>query len=442
MSNVQDLKDAAWKKRGMPFPWYERLALNQYGQPKAILHNVLVVLEEHPEWQGLFRFNEFSNQVVKTRAMPCHGEVGEFRDVDAIEMAGWFGDPHGMGIAASEAMIMQAVEAIARRDSFHPVREYLEALAWDGVERLPTLFADFFGAEQSDYTDALGRNAMVAAVARVCWARDKAAAISTGACSKAAKVDFMVVLEGPQGLKKTSSIAALFGSRWFAEMLESPSHKDFYQMLPGRWAIEISEMNAFSKADVTKVKQAITTQVDVYRPSYGRSAQEFPRQCVFWGTTNEDAYLRDPTGARRFMPVRCTEIDIELLVRMRDQLWAEAAARYRRGDPWWDFPAGAADEQEDRYQGDSWEEVVVTWLAGEAPDMHYPMDMPRQPVEITTTDLMQHALRIEVGKHTRQDQMRVGAIMRRLGWPRKHVHRGGGRVWVYTRPPEWENHEF
>ncbi len=423
MSKVKNLADQAYRTRKGPgYPWWDRLDLNRDGEPKLVLHNVVVVLTEHELWRGLLRYDSLGNRIIKTRTPPYGGEAGELTDIDGGEIAAWFGDPANMGMAIKSQMAIEAAEIVANRDKVHPVCEYLESLRWDGTKRLPDLFMDYCGAVGTSYVRAVGPMFMISAVARV--------------MEPGCKVDFMVVLEGDQGLGKSQFVRELFGAGWFAEAMESPAHKDFYQTLQGRWAIEISEMQSFSKADINKVKQAVTTQVDVYRPSYGRYTRSFPRQCIFVGTTNDDEYLRDPTGARRFLPIRCTDVNIELLRSMRDQLWAEALARYRGKEPWWNIPEEAAQEQDARYQRDSWEDVIVEWVERNAPDSHYPIEMVGAINSVTITDILQHALRMEIGKHSRPDQLRVGAILRRMGWKRKKCRVGGNVAWKYVRPSE------
>jgi predicted P-loop ATPase len=358
---------------------------------------------------------------------PYGSEPGAIADVDGAEVAAWFGHPRNYRLSVSSGMALEAVEVIATRHQFHPVRDYLEGLTWDGTPRLERMFSDYFGAVHDEYTAAVGRNWLTSAVARV---RDPGC-----------KVDFMVILEGEQGRGKSTAVRVLCGAQWFAEMLESPQNKDFYQILTGRWIIEIPELQAFNKADRNKIKAAVSAQEDTYRPSYGRYARQFPRQCIFVGTTNDDTYLKDETGARRFLPIRCSDIDLKALAAVRDQLWAEADARFAAGEPYWEFPESAVAEQDARFDADAWEEPIIRWLDGhgraeEYPE-HYPPVRDDRPVQETTiADVMLHALKVETAKHSRPDQMRVGAILRRLQWRREQKRRDGRRIYVFVRPGE------
>lgn len=250
----------------------------------------------------------------------------------------------------------------------------------------------------------------------------------------------MVILEGPQGQGKSSAVRILCSADWFAEIVESPQSKDFFQLLCGRWVLEMPEMQAFSKADRNRIKAVVSAQEDTYRPSYGRYARQFLRQCVFVGTTNDDSYLRDETGARRFLPVRCGEIEHAALECVRDQLWAEADALFQRGERFWEFPVQAAVEQDARYDADVWEQPIGDWLAGHggADDypLGYPMVSPGRPLKETTVhDVMRYALRIETGKQSKADQMRVAAVLKRLGFKRgtQKTVPDGQRPRIYRR---------
>ena len=401
-------------------PWFDRLDCNQFGRPKMTAYNMKVLLTEHPSLEGLFSLDEFHNRVNFLRAPPWTEQPpAEFDEAEGFELAAWLSDPAQVGMSVGAGAAMEAVEAIANRLRTHPVREYLEGLVWDGVPRLERLLPDYFGAPANDYTHALGPNWLVSAVARV--------------YQPGAQVDFMVILEGGQGMGKTQAVRCLFGA-WYAEPDESPGHKDFYQALVGRWGIEISEMQSFNRAEVNLVKKTITRQEDVYRPSYGRRARAFPRHCIFVGTTNEDAYLRDPSGGRRFLPTSCAEINLEGLASVRDLLWAEAVSLYGAGHPFWKDPPGAESEQDARFQEDSWTDPIERWLNGEDASANYPDQATGRIDQVTITEVMREALRLELGKHTRQDQMRVAQILRRLGWTRGRASTAAGRLRVYQRP--------
>lgn len=420
-----ELGDAAWK---------QALVLNREGAVVASPHNLLLILEHDEDLHALFWLDEFGNRVVVSRDPPWHGgSRDEFNEVDAIELAAWLGHPSRYGMVVKTGLVLEAVEAIARRRRRHTVREYLQGLKWDGKARVGRMFVDIFGTQETPYHLGVGPCFMVSAVSRVLWSDPRQP-------SKGSKVDFMVVLEGGQGAGKTTAVLELFGAEWYAEATESPAHKDFYQTLRGRWGVEIGEMDSFNKADVAKVKQAITTRFDVYRPSYGRTARSFRRECVFVGTVNKDDYLRDETGARRFLPARVGRIDIPRLVAERDQLWAEAVHLFNEGFEWWDLPEGAQREQDDRFSEDVWTERVLRWITGKAGDKLYDhlssseRGKNGEPLEFSTGDVLTHALHVDPGRQDRAAAIRVGSILTRLGCKHYRPRSRANRVRVYYLP--------
>lgn len=422
-----DGRAGSTKRKIAASDWQKDLWYTRDGDVKASAGNLALIIENDPQLIGLFALDEFSNRVVLRRDPPWTGSKREeFADADAFELAAWLSALGRYRLQAKSAAVAEAVEAIARRHKFHPVREYLEALRWDGVPRARSLYAKYHGAAEDAYNSRCSEILLLSAVARV--------------FEPGVKADVMLVLEGRQGARKTSSVRALFGAAWSSEAMESPASKDFYQCLAGRWGVEIGEMESFTKAEVNKVKQALSAQDDTYRASYARYARKYPRQCVFVGTTNDDQYLRDATGARRFLPVRVSVADVEGLSNDRDQIWAEAVAMYRAGGDWWTLPDGAQHEQDARYLHDAWADPIEKWLALKMVSDKYPADLDTRPVEqpppgirsTTVSQIMSWALGMDIGKHGKQDQMRVAAILKRAGWTRRLA--GASRVTRWYPP--------
>lgn len=393
--------------------WLTQLTRNREGHVEGTLHNLIMIFENDHRLSGLWWLNESSNQIAMTRDPPWAGGTrDEFTDADSCELAAWLQNPDAYWVKCGDELVLKAVIAVARRHRRHPIREYLTNLQWDGTPRVERMLVDLFGAPDTDYSRGAARCFMTSAVARVLWFDAKQPFVG-------AQVDFMLVLEGEQGKRKSSALRTLFGSQWFVETSESPSGKDFYQVIQGCWGVEIGEMDSFSKADVTSVKTAITRRVDKFRAPYERVPRSYRRECVFAGTTNEHQYLRDPTGGRRFLPVRTdADVRIDEIGTTRDQLWAEAVKLFDEGFAWWQLPADAAEEQAARYVGDSWEDRIDRWL-----DMR--MELERYPSRLktearvqwaTTDELLTHALGLEPGKHGKPEQMRVAAILKTLGW--------------------------
>lgn len=244
-----------------------------------------------------------------------------------------------------------AVTMIANRKKFHSVRDYLNRLQWDGAPRLAGMLTTYFGVPHSDYSIRVGCKFMIAAVARV--------------MKPGCKADNVLVLEGPQGAQKSSSLNALVGDDWFADELPDLHSKDAAIQLDGKWIVEVAELSALKRSDVETVKKFMSRKSDRYRAPYEKIANDHPRQCLFVGTTNDKNYLKDQTGNRRFWPATCGTIDTAGLRRDRDQLWAEALLCFTRGDIWWfavDEEHLARAEQELRREIDQWEEPINVHL--------------------------------------------------------------------------------
>ena len=415
-----------------PDAWKSNLTRNRDGNVEGTLHNLILIMENDDRLKGLWWLNDSSNQVKLHRDPPwTGGSRDEFIDSDAYELAAWLQHPDRYWMKCSDDLVLKAVIAVARRHRRHPIKDYLGALEWDGVPRVERMLVELFGAADNAYSLRAAQCFMVSAVARILWVDAKQPSVG-------AQVDFMLVLEGEQGKRKSSALRAIFGSEWFVETSESPSSKDFYQVIQGAWGVEIGEMDSFSKADVTSVKTAITRRVDKFRAPYERVPRSYRRECVFAGTTNEHQYLRDPTGGRRFLPVRTDgDVQIAQIATLRDQLWAEAVTMFDAGFEWWELPADAKEEQASRYVGDSWEGRVEQWLDVRMESSKYPirLAMATQIDWATTDNLLTYAIGLDPGKHGKPEQMRVAAIMKTLGWEQQRRRwPDGGREPRWFRP--------
>jgi predicted P-loop ATPase len=332
----------------------------------------------------------------------------EWTDEDDLRATEWL---QLEGISVRSEITGQAVEVVAREASFHPVRSYLNGLKWDGTRRLDGWLHRYFGADDSTYTTEVGSRFMISAVARV---------IEPGC-----KADCCLILEGPQGMKKSTALRVLAGP-WFTDEIADLGSKDSAMQTMGVWIIEIAELDAMSGPSMSKVKAFLSRSEDRFRPPYGKRVIRSKRQCVFAGTVNHNTYLNDETGGRRFWPVKCDapSIDIEGLIGVRDQLWAEAMHEYQHGKPWWlDTPELnrlAAEQQADRYEEDAWDELIVTFVAGK----------PSVSVQEILTFLGK-----ERQNWTHQDRCRIGRCLRAHGWIQHNLGSRAARERRYL-PPE------
>lgn len=359
------------------------LALNDKGAPLMNLDNAVRAIEADPELRGRIWYDEFLDAIRTT----WQGPLRSWKDSDDVLLQLYLQRHVGLHRIGVQTVHDAALVA-AFHDTRNECREWLSGLQWDGVDRLRHLMAEGFGADENAYTDAVGR----------CWLISMVARVFEPGC----KVDTVPVLEGGQGVGKSTSLRIL-GGKWFTECHESVTSKDFYGVLQGHMLVEISEMHSFTRAEVERIKGIISCQVDRYRKAYGRNTEDHPRSTVLCCTTNRDDWQRDDTGARRFWPVRCGDVDLEWLRANRDQLFAEAVMLYRAGASWWDVPVLMQQEEvEARRDADSWEGVIGQWLQGQT-----------RP---TTSEILSDCLRIEVGRHDQLAQKRVGRVMRVLGW--------------------------
>ncbi len=398
--------------------WKDQLARTENGSLIAHMQNVELILGNDERWAGVITFSAFSSKIVKLRTPPYGGGTGDWGDIDDIRVMKWLAQQYNLRVKASS--VIEAVSVVAHDNSFHPVRNYLNKLEWDRVPRLDTWLTTVMGVAQSGYSSKVGKRWMISAVARV--------------MRPGCKADSVMILEGGQGEGKSTAMSIL-GGDWFMDTPFALGDKDGFQAIRGKWIIELGELDSFNKAESTKAKQFFSASTDTYRESYGRRTNDVPRQCVFVGTTNQDEYLKDATGNRRYWPVACTKVDLEQLREIRDQLWAEAMFCYEAGEIWWvnrDETAMFSEAQDERFVVDEWEGPILTWLE------------ESQVGETTSgSEVLASALKLDFGHWGKPEQMRVGAIMHRLGWRRVRLPalaKSGQRPWAYKKPDNWGGH--
>ncbi len=366
--------------------------------PVANEDAVMRCLERHPNLRNVLWYDDFLGRI-----MTWDGDdQREWTDADDGRLLNFL--QRDLGISKLRLHhVRTAVITHAFANMRNCVQEWLADLTWDGVERISHFFPDYCGTPDTAYARAVSRNFWISMVAR--------------ALRPGCKVDNMVVLEGKQGDGKSSMLKAIAGD-WFTVQHESVTGKGFFEVLQGKLLVEIAEMDAFGKAEVTRVKQVVTTESDRYREAYGRYAKDHPRHSVFAGSTNKDDWNRDETGARRFWPVPVTQaIDIPAVMRVREQCFAEAVAAFDAGDKWWETPeAETIAEQDARREEDPWTAPVADWLG----------DTYRS--ETTIEQVLSQALELRRVDHTKSNQMRVASILRGLKWTKHNA--GGRRYWA------------
>lgn len=415
--------------------WFGRLRMDLAGTPERHEANVIIALTSDPVFAGVIAFDEFAQAIVVRRPLPWDRPgialPREWEDADEIRTAEWL---QLRGINVAPVVVGRAIGPVAREHRIHPVRDWLDTLKWDGAPRIETWTSTYLGADPSELHHTIGALWLISAVARI--------------YRPGVKADHMLILEGQQGARKSTALKVLAGEHWFTDELPELGSKDAALHMQGVWIVEIAELDAIGRAEVSRIKAFLTRTTDRFRPPYGRNTIEVPRQCVFAGTVNPDTYLRDETGNRRFWPLRCGAIDIPALARDRDQIWAEAAHRFKAGAIWWiDDPAllsEAKAAQDARYQADAWDARIDRWLthdmrrvnrgfAGIDDWRNEEVERAEPITDVSVGEILEGALAIEPGKWTKNDQMRLAAWLKSREWEKYRRSKGDAREWRYRK---------
>lgn len=359
---VKDFGDAgAASDVETPDNWMAKLARNaQTGLPKSTMDNVWIILENDPLLKGKFALNRFAGRGEVLGALPWNS-CAERRFWDDNDNQGLYWYLERCHNITCPAKIDGALSLHSTAHAFNEVQDYLKGLVWDGTPRLDTLFIDYLGAADTPYVRAVTRKAFVAAVARA-WV-------------PGIKYDTMLILSGQQGLGK-STLLDKMSRGWFNDSIRSFEGKDASELLQGVWLVEIAELDAFRRTDVSRIKQFLSLRVDRFRAAYGRHVKEQPRCCVFFGTTNTKDFLQDQTGNRRFWPVDVGVIHakksiLNNLPEEVDQIWAEAVIRWQSGEDIYlkgELEKEAMVQQEEHRETSVREGLVLDFLAKQVPE--------------------------------------------------------------------------
>lgn len=400
MSNVASIAEAAWKRR-------QQCKTDGSLDPTALI-NFELFLANQPKYAGRIRFNEFALTVEITD----EGEVREVNDGDAYRVRQYL---QQNGLRPTDREVIATMRAVAETNGYHPVRDYLAGLVWDYQPRLSRLLTDYFGADRNDINAVFGSKFLISAVARI--------------MQPGCRVDNMLVLEGDQGIGKSGGVMALFGEQFSSS---SPTlfhdHKRMVVSMTGQWCIELAEFAAVKKSEIDQVKALISTPSDRVVLNYANFATQRKRQCVFMGTINpgQTGYLTDTTGNRRFWIVAARKVDWEAIKRDRDQIWAEAYARYKDNDQWHLTPEEAATAEaiaQSRMRVDPW----VARLADR---------IDQEDLHVFTTQRAYEMLNMSAGKD--QDPFnarRLGECLRELGYVygNNWVNGGQSKSWKLAK---------
>ena len=397
-------------------PTWRNAMIWRKGEPRECVPNVMLVLREHAQWHGVLAFDEFSQRVVKRRPAPFDADdielPGEWTDVDDTRCSAWIARQEGF--VPNSGMVAEAATEVAHSNAFHPVIDWLDTLKHDGVERLDHWIVDLLGAKDSEYTRLVSRYFLIGMCKRV--------------LEPGVKFDYCLVLEGPQGRRKSTALRIL-GGEWFSDIELDLQNKDSMSNIRGKWLHEFGEMGSLARAESNRQKSFLSRQIDEFRPVYGRREIRCKRQSVFAGSTNEWAWNKDPTGGRRFWSLEVGEdVDTTGLAAVRDQLFAEAYAAAKAGVRFWPDAQEQRElfdpEQLSRETPDAYAEMLGSWLASDL----------LQFTEFTLTDACIGGLKLDAKSMTKDVQTRVGIALRKLNCERVERRNSINRF-MYKRPP-------
>lgn len=396
--------------------WRSQFLTDGRGKVIPVVENAYVALANDPQLKDRYRFDQMRRSPMLANSAPVPVE-----DDDVIDLQRYLQRNYMERL--SRQTTSDAILNYSMDHAYDPVREQFERLLsqWDGQRRVSEAASTYLGCEpevendqgvKSNYNNEVFAMFLISMIARV--------------YRPGCKADHMPVLEGPQGTLKSMACEVLAGEQYFSDHLPDISaSKEVSQHMRGKLLIEISEMHAFNKAEATALKAFLSRTHERYRPPYHRLEVDEPRRCVFIGTSNKDAYLRDETGGRRFWPIKTGNIDIEALKRNRDQLLAEAVWEFKRGVKWWPSKEfeheHIAPQQEQRFEEDAWTVTIRAWV-------YEPSTLPPQP--FTIMDVAEGPLDLKKGQVDVGIQRRIASILRKLNCI---SHRDNTRRW-WTRP--------
>ena len=400
---------------------FVRMPKSYDGPPifKPSTKNVKAILQHDSRWKGRIWKNDFTGLVMLE---PKNGNTDlllkcrSWSEDDGLDVLDFVQVHYGIDPRLNTCIT--AVDLVSTRQEVrrHPLREYLDdcVAEWDGKPRLDSWMFDFLGVEKTmggkdcqELLSVVGRKWMIGAVARARY--------------DGVKMDNVLILKGTQGTGKSTAFSIL-GGEYFSDSNIDLKSKDAYQSIIGCWIVEFAELDSMKRSQATAIKAFLSSSKDRFRPSYGSKVIEVPRHTVFCGTTNDQEFLIDTTGNRRFWPVETHQIDLKGLAQARDHLWAEACIALDASENWYldgDLEAQYSDLRLGYVQGHPWDGLIETHIADRILPIH-------------VNDLLENAIGKEKGSWHRGDQQTVSNILKGLGWT--PIRQEGERRWAPPKP--------
>jgi predicted P-loop ATPase len=395
--------------------WKKSLTYTEKGAIDKIRCNAVLLIANGP-FAGMIGRNDFSGKMfwIKTPPddmpgciAPVKGEeFNEDHHVNYVQQ--WLVKTYG--VRFPDEKVASACAIASYHSRFHPLRDWLSSLRWDGVSRLDTLLQDRFGVTPSRYASKTMAWWMMSAVARI--------------YEPGIKADCMIILQGAQGARKSSALSLLCGDEYFLDHVPSIEGKDAAIAIQGKWIVEECELEAMTKSDERTFKSFVSRRTDDYRPPYGKTNVQRPRTVVFAGTSNSDKLFSDISGSRRYWPYFCAvtgPIDLHAIRENRDQIWAEAVARYNGGEQWYpseDMLDEIMAQQEERFDADVWEPRIAKQVDD--------WEDHSTKTDFTVGELLE-AFGVPPAQQNRAMAMRVGGTLIRMGYKQTGRRNIGGK---------------
>jgi predicted P-loop ATPase len=416
--------ESAARAVGAAAPWESSIKYAKNGDPMPLAGNLQVCLENMPDWRGCVVYDEARDTCIWAKTPPDIPGMRTPLEGDKLDDYAWVYVGHWFalrrGVTFAKDAVQDVLVSAAKSRPINSLQSHIEAMEWDGCMRIDRWLSAYCSAEDNPYTRFVGQSWLISAIAR--------------AFRPGCQADHTLILEGQQGTGKTSVFRVIGGDWYMSFSARNLDDKDAKMSIHSAWIAEIGELAALQHGEMAKIKDFLTQLTDKYRPPYGRHFIERSRRVVFGGSTNEDDYVRDPTGARRFWPVRTGHIDLDALVRDRNLLLAEAHYAYRNGVQWWpdrnarELLGMLSMQQEQRLAPEPWESIIKDRV-------RLSLERAGSEAPVFTTDEGLTWVGVDPGKRTQADARRVGSIFRRLGYERLHLIEPTSnlRVWRWVK---------
>lgn len=400
-------------------------------RPADCRENVLYCMRLDPLLMGLARMNDFTELLERSRAAPWGREAGEWDEEDDLMLGEYLLREYNL-MVKSPGTLRAGVRMAARLCRYNPVVDLIKSQVWDGVERLPHWISDCLGVPETPYTRLIGSCFIKGMVNR--------------AMNPGCKFDYMLILKGPQGAKK-STVFRTLAAPWFTDNAIKMGDKDSLMAMQSIWLAESSELESMNKSETNAIKQFLSASEDLFRPPYGAQMVKRPRHAVFGGTTNAETFLKDVTGDRRFWPLEVGELNLDALKAQRLQLFAEALHKLQSDDPEQrrTYPNRQEEqelifpEQERFKMTDVWEDILYDYVNRTTPHRH---EDPQVTVAarrsfFSTRELFEHALQIKADRidGAKNMETRIGNCMRAIGFDKYRESSGERKRGYMRRPP-------